>query len=99
MAPEKAVVRWPFLILSPLICGIPENAGVMQHFRPLVGPREGRGEVATFDFVPLCLRVPENAAFGKGVQRVPQPSLSNTHILAHLRTMSWNLFSKAVQPY
>ena len=37
--------------------------------------------------------------FGKGVQHVPQPSLSNTHRLAHLRTMSWNLFTKAVQPF
>ena len=40
------------MILSPLM-GTPEDAGVTQHFRPLVGPREGRGEVATFDFVPF----------------------------------------------
>ena len=45
-------VRQPLLILSPLL-GTPENAGVMQPFRPLLGPREGRGETATFDFVPF----------------------------------------------
>ena len=41
----------PLWILSPLL-GTPENAGVTYQFRPLVGPREGRGEVATFDFIP-----------------------------------------------
>ena len=30
---------------------------------------------------------------------MPQPSLSNTHRLAHLRTMSWNLISKAGNPF
>ena len=34
--------------------GTSENAGVTQHFRSLLGPREGRGEVASCDFVPLC---------------------------------------------
>ena len=29
------------LMLSPLL-GIPENAGVMYHFRPLVAPPQGR---------------------------------------------------------
>ena len=33
--------------------GTPENTWVTSHFRPLVGPREGRGEVATFNFVPF----------------------------------------------
>ena len=33
--------------------GTPENAGVMWHLCPLLGPREGRGEVAKSDFVPF----------------------------------------------
>ena len=41
--------------------GTPQNAGVTQHFHPLLGPREGRGEAAISDFVPLCFRTPENA--------------------------------------
>ena len=45
----------PLLIFSPrLALGTPENAGVTWHFHSLLGPREGRGEVATSDFVPLC---------------------------------------------
>ena len=48
------------LILSPLL-GTPKNARVMSHFRPLVGPREGRGEATNSDFVPLCLETPKNA--------------------------------------
>ena len=45
----------PLLIFSPcLALGTPENAGVTQHFGSLLGPREGRGEVAMFDFVPVC---------------------------------------------
>ena len=31
----------------------PENVGVTQQFRPLLGPREGMGEVANSDCVPL----------------------------------------------
>ena len=50
--PEKEGVRLPILILSPCL-GTPQNARVMQHFRPLAGPREGRGEVANSYFVPL----------------------------------------------
>ena len=50
----------PLLILSPLL-RTPKNAGVTQHFCPLSGPREGRGEVATSDFVPFCLGIPKNA--------------------------------------
>ena len=42
----------------PLCLGIPKNAGVTSHFRPLLGPREGKGEAANFDFVPLCLWTP-----------------------------------------
>ena len=43
-------------MFSPhLALGTPQNAGVALHFRPLLGPREGRGEVATSDFVPLCM--------------------------------------------
>ena len=63
---EKVGVRQPILILSPVL-GTPENAGVMQQICPLVGPREGRGEVANSDFVPL-LGTPKNA-------RVRQSSL------------------------
>ena len=45
--------RGPLLFPSPSLVDR-ENAGVTSHFRPLLGPREGRGEVATSDFVPLC---------------------------------------------
>ena len=51
-ARKNAGGRCPLLIFSPL-SGTPENAGVTEHFLPLVGPREGTGEVATSDFVPL----------------------------------------------
>ena len=48
------VVKEPPLILFlGLTLGTPKTAGVMQPFRPLLGPREGRGEVANFDSVPL----------------------------------------------
>ena len=62
-APEKAGVRYPILILSPFLgLGIPENAGVRYQFRPLLGPREGMGEVATSDLsLLLGLETPENA--------------------------------------
>ena len=40
------------MILSPLF-GTPKNAGVTWQFCSLVGPREGKGEVATFQFVSL----------------------------------------------
>ena len=39
-------------ILSPLLV-TPENAGLMPHFRPSLPPREGRGQAANSDFVPL----------------------------------------------
>ena len=53
-AHKMVVVEEPPLILSPgLTLGTPKTAGVMQPFRPLLGPREGRGEVANFDSVPL----------------------------------------------
>ena len=42
-APEKARVRQPILIVFPLL-RTPENAGVLLHFRPILGPREGSGE-------------------------------------------------------
>ena len=51
-APEKARLRLLLLILSPLL-GTPKNVGVTQHFRPLLGPREGKVKVATSDFVPF----------------------------------------------
>ena len=50
-APEKAGLRQPLLIFSPLL-GTPENAGVMLQLRPFLGPQEGMGEVATSDFLP-----------------------------------------------
>ena len=40
--------------------GTPENAGVVEHFRPHVGPREGGGNVAISDFVPFD-GTPKNA--------------------------------------
>ena len=51
-AAEKARVRSQLLILFPLM-GTHENAVVMYHFRPHMGPREGRGDVATADFAPV----------------------------------------------
>ena len=51
-APQKAGVRQPILILSPLL-GTPENAGVTWHFRPLLGLQEGKDEAANSDFVPF----------------------------------------------
>ena len=33
--------------------GSPKTAEVMQPFHPLLGPREGKEEVANFDSVPL----------------------------------------------
>ena len=49
-AHKMVVVEEPPLILT---LGTPKTAGVMPPFRPLLGPREGRGEVANFDSVPL----------------------------------------------
>ena len=47
-------VEEPPLILFPgLTLGTPKKAGVVQPFRPLLGPREGRGEVGNSEFVPL----------------------------------------------
>ena len=43
----------PLILFSGLTLGTPKKAGVMQPFRPLLGRREGRGEVANSDFVPL----------------------------------------------
>ena len=51
-APEKPGLGQPLLNVSPLL-GSPENAWVMQQFRPLLGPREGKGEAATFECVPF----------------------------------------------
>ena len=45
-------MRQAILILSPLL-GTPRNVGVMLHLRPLLGPREGRGEAGNSDFVPF----------------------------------------------
>ena len=46
-------MRLSILIFSPrLVLGTPKNAGVTWHFRPLLGPREAKGEVATSDFIP-----------------------------------------------
>ena len=51
-APEKARVRRPLLILSPCL-GTLEIAEVYVALPPSLGPREGRDEMATSDFVPL----------------------------------------------
>ena len=40
------------LIFTPLL-GTTKNAGVTLHFCPLMGLREGRGEVANSDYVPF----------------------------------------------
>ena len=53
MPPGDVPTCGPLLIFSPRL-GPLENAGVTQHFRPPLAPREGKGEVATSDFVPLC---------------------------------------------
>ena len=58
-AAEKARVRRPLLSVSPLL-GIPENAGVMPQFRPLLGPGEGRGGVSPNVIVSPLLGNPEN---------------------------------------
>ena len=59
--PEKERVREPLVILSPrLALGTRENAGVAYQLRRVLGPREGRGEVASSDFCP---------AFGVGDPR------------------------------
>ena len=55
--PEAAAVSRPVVVLTPLL-GIPDHAGVTRHFRPLLAPQEGRREVATSDFVPLCCGSP-----------------------------------------
>ena len=34
---------------------------VFRQIRPLLGPREGKGDVAKSDFFPLVLGTPENA--------------------------------------
>ena len=49
---ENAGVRQSLLLFSPLLV-TPRNAGVAWQFQPLLGPREGRGEAATSDFVPF----------------------------------------------
>ena len=41
-------MRHPLVILFPFV-GDPEN----EHFRPLLGPREGRAEAPTCNFVPF----------------------------------------------
>ena len=46
--------RLSFALTLSALLGIPENAGMMQHFRPLVGPTNS-------DFVPIPLGFPENA--------------------------------------
>ena len=46
-------MRRPVLILFPgLVLGTAESAGVISRFRPLLGPGESRGGVATSDFIP-----------------------------------------------
>ena len=62
-APEKAGVRQPLLFLM----GTPENIAAAQHLHPHFGPREGKGEVATFDFVPLFWDTQERKGY------VPRP--------------------------
>ena len=65
------------LILSPCL-GTPENAEVTQHLRPLLGPREGRRELATSNFVPV-VGGPREC---KGYVALP-PSFGSVCILLH----------------
>ena len=51
-APVKGGFREPLVMFSPLGIGDPGNARVMYQCGPLLGPREGKGQVATSDFVP-----------------------------------------------
>ena len=59
------------MLFHPCILGGPQtkggkirigykNVGVMWHFGPLLGTREGKGEAADSDFDPLCLGIPKN---------------------------------------
>ena len=50
---KKAGLMEPLLILSPFV-GIPENIGVTQQYRPLLGAGEGKGHLAPSNFVPFC---------------------------------------------
>ena len=52
LAVKKACMRRPLLILSPFL-GTPKNARVTLQFRPLLGPGQGKSEVATYVFVAL----------------------------------------------
>ena len=53
-APEKVGVRLPLLIFSScLALGTPENARVTLQSCPLLGPKAGRGEIGTSDFLPV----------------------------------------------
>ena len=45
----------------PPVWGPPENAWVTQQYRSLLAPREGRGDAAISDFVPLRLGPSEKA--------------------------------------
>ena len=53
----------PLLILSPCI-GDPEKAGVMLPIRPFFHPREGRGDLATSEFVPFYWGPPRRQGLG-----------------------------------
>ena len=39
--------------LPPTCARTPENARVTYHLHPLLGPREGKGEAANFEFFPF----------------------------------------------
>ena len=56
----------PVLNLSPFL-GTPKNEGVTSHFRPILGPRDGKGEVASFVFVTFLGDPPER----KGCIAIP----------------------------
>ena len=49
-APERQTL---LIFSSRLPLGTPENLGAAYQFRPLLGHREGRGEVATSDFLSV----------------------------------------------
>ena len=50
LAPKKARVRHPILILSPFDWGSPRMLGLRSNFAPFLAPGQGTGEAANSDF-------------------------------------------------
>ena len=69
--------------------GTPENVGVTEQLCPHLGPREGRGEVATFDIVPFVgqprecsVYVADALLYALGKARVREPLVILSPLLA-----------------